>query len=418
MGYLLTATPAVAQLDSLVEVERIKPISGFDPHPVSPPIQISSFNLELGLDVYAAYGLNETGNELPSYFYSYNRQNEVNLNLGYLRGSFTDGRFKAHLGLMAGTYANANLAGEPATLRNLLEAYVGVSLNESHRTWIEAGVFDSHIGFESPIGFDQFALTRGVLSENTPYYLSGVRLIHRTKSGKWHMGLLALNGWQVIQQPEVPRDFAFNLGGLGHTLTFFMNDRWSLHSNSYVGPQIGTSRRVINFSGISPYTVPDGLALGIQIMHDFYAKAKLGERLNLIIGCDVGLWQENFDFTDFGNTPFWYSPSLVASYRTGEKSRVTLRFEHFNDKDADLVALVGIRRLEPFSTETPALLPFVVTGASLNYDYAVSAFAKWRIEARGLYSQEAIFPAMLGSSNANANTLVFFTTSLSVRLFK
>jgi hypothetical protein len=96
----------------------------------------------MGLDVYTAYGLNDTGNELPGYFYSYNRQSEVNLNLGYLRGSYTDNRFKAHLGLMAGTYANANLAGEPGTLRNLLEAYVRVSLKEGNRTWLEAGVFD------------------------------------------------------------------------------------------------------------------------------------------------------------------------------------------------------------------------------------------------------------------------------------
>lgn len=416
MSSLLPLNTMHAQQDTLIEV-----VPGVrDPRLFTavPPVPNSymhdnRFNLEMGLDLYTAYGLNETGNELPSYFYSYNRQNEVNLNLGYLRGSYTDSRFKAHLGLMAGTYANANLAGEPATLRNLLEAYVGVSLNESHRTWIEAGVFDSHIGFESPIGFDQLALTRGILSENTPYYLSGVRIIHRTKSGKWHMGLLALNGWQVIQRPYTSAAPAF-----GHTLAYFVHDRVSLHSNSYVGPQLGVGTSVISFPGLPSFEIPQGTVLGTQVMHDFYAKAKLGERWNLVLGCDLGLWQDEFDPSNLGNSRFWYSPSLVASYRTGERSRLVLRLEHFNDNDAALVAIVGTRRLDPFDFDIPSLESFVVTGASLNYDYTVSAFAKWRIEARGLYSNESIFPALLGSSNANANTLIFFTTSLSVRLFK
>ncbi len=412
-GYLLTATPAAGQQDSLVEVERINPIAGFNPHPVSPPIQINRFNLELGMDVYTAYGLNDTGSELPEYFYSYNRQGEVNLNLGYLRGSYVDNRFKAQLGLMAGTYANASLAAEPGSLRNLLEAYVGVSLKEGNRTWLEAGVFDSHIGFESPIGFDQLALTRGILSENTPYYLSGVRLLHRTKNGKWHLGLLVLNGWQIIQKPYGDRMPAF-----GHTLTYFVNDNWSLHSNSYVGKQLGVGTTVVSIAGLPPFEVPEGNVLGTQLMHDFYAEAKLGERLNLVLGCDLGQWQDELDLSDLGNSRFWYSPSLVASYTTGEHSRLVLRLEHFNDNEAALVAIVGTRRLNPFDFEIPALESFVVTGASLNYDYNLSAFAKWRIEARGLYSQNSIFPKTFGSNAPNANTLVFFTTSLSVRLFK
>lgn len=411
MSCLLPTNTVHAQQDSLMGFVR-------EPQVVPPPAQPvfwndNRFNLEMGLDVYTAYGLNDTGNELPDYFYSYNRQGEVNLNLGYLRGSYTDNRFKAHLGLMAGTYTNANLAGEPGTLRNLLEAYVGVSLKEGNRTWLEAGVFDSHIGFESPIGFDQLALTRGILSENTPYYLSGVRLIHRSKSGKWHIGLLALNGWQVIQKA-----YTSDVPAFGHTITYFVNDGVSLHSNSYLGPQLGIGTSVVSLPGLPSFEVPQGTVLGTQLMHDFYAKAKLGERFNLVIGCDLGLWQDDLDLGDLGNSRFWYSPSLVASYTTGERSRIVLRFEHFNDNDAALVAVVGTRRLNAFNLETPALESFVLTGASLNYDYSISAFAKWRIEARGLYSQEAIFPAMLGSGDANANTLVFFTTSLSVRLFK
>lgn len=410
MSCLLPTNALHAQHDSLIGFVR-------EPQVATPPAQPvfwndSRFNLEMGLDVYTAYGLNDTGNELPGYFHSYNRQGEVNLNLGYLRGSYTDNRFKAHLGLMAGTYANANMAAEPGSLRNLLEAYVGVALSEASRTWIEAGVFDSHIGFESPIGFDQLALTRGLLSENTPYYLSGVRLLHRTKGGKLRIGLLVLNGWQMIQKPYDER-----IPALGHTLTYFVNDRLSLHSNSYAGPQLGYGLETILIPGF-PFEIPGAPVLGSQLMHNFYAKCLLSDRIEVIAGCDAGLWHEAVYIGDFSNARIWYAPSLVVAYKTGEQSRVTLRLEHFNDQEGALVGVIGMSRMNPFDINLPTVQAFVVTGASINYDYDISSFAKWRIEARGLYSQESVFQRLYGSDETESNTLIFFTTSLSVRLFK
>lgn len=419
LGWMLSSWPTNvlrAQQDNLIEAVRIPQFAqetAATP-PIQPPHRIDNrFNLEMGMDVYTSYGLNESGGELPEYFYSYNRQGEVNLNLGYLRGSFIDNRFKAHLGLMAGTYANANLAAEPGTLRNLLEAYVGVSLNEGNRTWIEAGVFDSHIGFESPIGFDQLALTRGILSENTPYYLSGIRLLHRTKSGKWHMGLLVLNGWQMIQKPNNDPMPAF-----GHTLTYVANDRWSIHSNSYVGPHIGFDLITL-LTPTGPVQTAGELISGAQVMHDLYVKGQIGDRTELIAGFDAGLREDDLWVSVFDYNRLWFAPSLVIAYKMSEKSRATLRFEHFNDTRAAIIGITEVSNVNPLGLPLETFQPVAITGASINYDYNISAFAKWRFEARGLYSEESIFPALLSSTRGNdTNILVFFTTSLAVRLFK
>ena len=58
------------------------------------------------------FGEPESGNR-PGFVYSHNRHNEFSLNIAYLKGSVNAQRFRGNLALMAGTYANANLASMP-----------------------------------------------------------------------------------------------------------------------------------------------------------------------------------------------------------------------------------------------------------------------------------------------------------------
>jgi len=120
---------------------------------------------------------------------------------------------RANLALMAGTYANANLSAEPGVMRNILEAYAGVKISKSKNLWIDAGIFSSHIGFESAVGKDCWNLTRGILAENSPYYESGVKIGYPSEDGKWFASGLMLNGWQRIQRVEGNNTPAF-----GHQL--------------------------------------------------------------------------------------------------------------------------------------------------------------------------------------------------------
>lgn len=64
---------------------------------------------------------NPTNNTRPSFIYSHNRNNEVNLNLGLIKANYETEQFRANLALAAGTYMNANYAAEPGVLKNAMK---------------------------------------------------------------------------------------------------------------------------------------------------------------------------------------------------------------------------------------------------------------------------------------------------------
>src|SRR5687767_1820266 len=112
------------------------------------------------IESYYCYDLGEPSNHnRPGFIYSYNRHNEVNINLGYISGTFISEKARANIALMGGTYSNANLAAEPGVLKNIYEANAGIKLLKNHNFWFDIGVFPSHIGFESANGHYCYTLT-------------------------------------------------------------------------------------------------------------------------------------------------------------------------------------------------------------------------------------------------------------------
>jgi Putative beta-barrel porin-2, OmpL-like. bbp2 len=155
------------------------------------PLTISGY-----LEVYYSYDFNKPeSNTRPGFLYNFNRHNEFNVNLGLIKAAYNSERVRANLALGAGTYMNANYAAEPATLRNIYEANVGVKLTRQKNLWFDIGIMSSHIGFESAIGKDNWTLTRSLVAENTPYFESGAKLSYTTHDGKLLLSALALNGW-------------------------------------------------------------------------------------------------------------------------------------------------------------------------------------------------------------------------------
>jgi hypothetical protein len=59
---------------------------------------------------------------------------------------------RANLALMAGTYAQDNLAAEQDALKYVNEANIGIKISKTKNLWIDAGIMPSHIGWESAIG--------------------------------------------------------------------------------------------------------------------------------------------------------------------------------------------------------------------------------------------------------------------------
>ena len=92
----------------------------------TPSLKISGY-----AEAYYSNDLANPGDHLrPGFFYSYNRHNEVALNLGFIKAAYSAERARANLALMTGTYAQYNLAAEPALLQNIYEANAGIKLSK------------------------------------------------------------------------------------------------------------------------------------------------------------------------------------------------------------------------------------------------------------------------------------------------
>jgi hypothetical protein len=112
------------------------------------PLTVSGY-----IETYYVYDFaNPSDHNRPGFVYSHNRHNEVNINLGFVKAAYATDQVRGNIALMTGTYANANLAAEPGVLRNIFEANAGVKLSKKKNLWVDAGIFASHIGFESAIG--------------------------------------------------------------------------------------------------------------------------------------------------------------------------------------------------------------------------------------------------------------------------
>ena len=324
------------------------------------------------LETYYGFDFNRpTDNNRPAFIYSHNRHNEVNLNLGFIKGAYDNGSVRANLALMAGTYTNANLAAEPGVLKNIFEANAGLKLSKTANVWVDAGIFASHIGFESAISKDCWVLTRNIVSENTPYYESGVKITYGTGDGKFTIAGLYLNGWQRINRLNGNSQPAG-----GFQLTFKPTDKVTLNYSNYLGTEGEDAVRVRRF------------------YNNFYGIIQLTEKFGLIAGFDYGTQQIAKGSNERNEV---LSPVAIAQYRINPKWALAGRVEYYEDKNGVIIA-----------TGTPE--GFKTTGYSLNLDYFPVANAVVRLEGKLFDSKDKIF--IREASPASQNALL--TTSIAI----
>lgn len=332
----------------------------------------SSFTISGYMELYYIYDFgNPQDHTRPDFIYSFNRHNEVNLNLGYIQASYSTDKVRGNLALMMGTYANANLSAEQGVLKNIYEANIGVKVSKNHNLWIDAGIFPSHLGFESAVGAVCWNMTRSLLAENSPYYESGAKLSYTSADDRWFASALILNGWQRIQRVDGNNTPAF-----GHQLTFRPNPKVLLNSSSFIGSDMPDSLRQMRY------------------FHDLYGQFELTDKFGLIAGLDIGVQQDAKGSKSYDT---WYSPIVIVSYKISDRFRLAARTEYYADPSGVIVP-----------TETPN--GFRTFGYSVNADVAVTENVLWRMEARSLKSKDNIF--VDHGNPASVNT--FVGTSLSL----
>lgn len=324
------------------------------------------------VDVFYVYDFNkpETNSRQP-FFYNHNRHNEFNLNLGYLKVSTENSRYRANLALQAGTYPNDNYEAEPGALKNIFEANAGIALNSKSNLWLDAGIFGSHIGFESAISIDNWTLTRSLLAENSPYFETGAKLTF-TPSEKWEFAGLILNGWQRIQRVE-----GNSKPSIGTQVKFSSKEQIVLNWSTFIGTDDPDSTRRMRY------------------FNNFYGQFQLTDKIGLIAGFDLGMQQREKQSAEY-NT--WFSPVFIAQFTFHQNWKAAIRGEYYQDQTGIIIL-----------TETPN--GFKTTGLSLNLDYSPTSNLAWRIEGRWLKSKDEIFETPESFSNQD----FFIGSSIAIK---
>ncbi|TGE24368.1 porin [Hymenobacter aquaticus] len=313
--------------------------------------------LPAGLTIYGFadgyYGYDFTGKapQRPGFLYAHNRNNEFALNNAVLGLRYEEARVRGALALHTGTYVEANYANEPTVLRNIYEAYAG--FRPTAKSWLDLGIFSSHIGFESALSKDNWTLTRSLMAENSPYYETGARFTYEF-SPQLTATALVLNGWQQIR--DVNRSKS-----LGTQLQWKPTEKWLLNSSTYYGndqPQSELRRR--------------------RFFHDFYVTYTATDKLAVAAVFDVGTQQTE----EKPRNDTWLTGALLARYRFAPTWTVAGRLEAYSARDG-----VIIQTIRP----TPSNSNTQLTGASLNVDYAPTSHLTARLEGRLLHSSLELF---------------------------
>jgi hypothetical protein len=330
------------------------------------PLTVSGY-----VEAYFSYDLANPTNHERAYIYNHKRHNEVNINLAYVKLNYATNFVRSNITLMGGNYPQYNLAAEPGLLRNLYEANVGIKISKNHHLWVDAGVFASHIGFESAVGKDCWNLSRSLLADNSPYYEAGVKLGYTSKNEQVYLAVMYLNGWQRIQRVNgnMTPDF-------GTQLTYKTKSHFSFNWSTFIGSD-----------------QPDSL-IKWRYFNNFYTQFDLSKKVGIIAGFDVGLEQKLKHSSEY-NT--WYSPVLIVRYLPTSKLRLSARAEYYSD-EKQIIVYTGTGN------------GYQTQGYSLNVDYLPIENVMFRLEARTFKSKDDVFQLNNKASNMN----YFFTTALAI----
>jgi hypothetical protein len=321
---------------------------------------------------YTADFNNPKNNNRPGFVYSHNRNNEVNVNLAYIKTAYNTENVRANLALAVGTYMNANYAAEQGVMKNVYEANAGLKISKKHNLWIDAGIFPSHLGFESAVGKDNWTLTRSLFADNSPYFETGAKISYTSESGKWFVSGLVLNGWQRIQRVDGNSTPAF-----GHQLIFKPNEKLTINSSSFIGNDKPDSIRQMRY------------------FHNLYAVYQINKKFGVTAGFDIGAEQKAKGSDQYN---IWYTPVLIAKYNATDKLSFTARGEYYQDEKGVIIST---------GTENG----FKTFGYSFNADYQIFPNLVWRTEIRNLSSKDAIFMNRADEFNKNSLTA---TTALAI----
>ncbi len=334
----------------------------------TPDLSLTGF-----LDVFYSYDFNRPEDGVrQDFLFNHNRHNAFHLNQGLLGLRIDHPRYRGALGLQAGTYANDNYAAESGVLKNLYEAWAGINLLPGGSLWLDAGIFPSHLGFESVLSIDNWTLTRSLVAESSPFFLAGAKLTW-SPDERLDLAFIVTNGWQRIE-----RVAGNSLPSFGTQLVFRPRDGLLFNWSTFIGTDDPDATRRMRY------------------FNNLYAQFALAQNLGLIAGFDFGWQQQGKGSSEYDT---WWAPVLIGRLDLSPAWRMAVRLEYYADSRGVIIPEAGPKEFRTF-------------GLSWNVDFLPVEAIAARLEARWFQNGDPIFEAPDGDTSTN----VFITASLAVKV--
>ena len=181
------------------------------------------------------------------------RCNEFDISLISLGGRYQEERAWGAVFFQAGNMTNVVHELDPSVNRGwnsgatelefIREAYAGFYLSKNKKWSTEMGIFNSYIGAESYLVQENWSYQRSMVSDLTPFYFQGAKLIFNPKANESHE-LWLMNGWQAYHRIGKAL-------GLGFVNSWVLNERLKFTINGYAGTdsrtQTGASSSVFRW---------------------------------------------------------------------------------------------------------------------------------------------------------------------------
>lgn len=332
--------------------------------------ELGKVNLRGYVDTYYGFDFNQPATSDRPYAVSSPRHNEVNINLAYIDLKYQNSRVRARFIPGVGTYVNSNYAAEAGTLKNIIEANVGIKLFANKDIWVDAGVMGSPFTNETAISKDHLMYTRSFAPEYVPYYLSGVRLTYplsKKVTGYFYI----VNGWQQITDVNNPLSVATQLEWRP-TKNLLLN--W----NTYAGDE---------FSVKEPNN-------GMRYFSDVYIIYNPSSKWKFTACTYGGVQQRRDTLLQKENHATWWQANIIGQYSISNTTSLAARIEYFEDLSS--VVIQPITAVNGFNSWS--------MGTCLNVK--VTNNALFRLEGRHFVSDRNIYVNEQRNASKNGTLLI------------
>lgn len=325
-------------------------------------IQISAY-----ADMYYLYDFTEPFTGWRQYAFFASRHNSPSVNLAFIRFAANTSQTRFVFTPAIGTYMERNYAGEPTFWRYVYECSAGFKPGKKGNWWLDAGVFGSPYTNENAESIDMISYTRSLGSENSPYYLSGIRSTHKLKE-RWQITGYLLNGWQQIRSSA-------KRPALGLSTEYKPDKNKVVVFSAFAGYP-GNSLPFITYYNRYFADIHADFGLDKRFRHGFCITGGVQQKKIEM----QGKWQ-NRDH-------YWGSASYQVQQKLGRRQSIAGRIEAYFDPEATIVQPI------------PGAGSYTVASASATWSLNLAENFIFRVEGRVFSGDNLYYQARWSSPNS------------------